>query len=127
MMDRRIAPFGTYTDDFDHRYTLKAGDKIDCMDNEKEWYKCVIHGTRLSQNPDGDTVPEIYVAFRTYHEEGSKNDEEGRKFFGWSEKYDEWHGVADVQVQRYGSCHLQYRKVEAQNKVYDRVTSDFDD
>jgi len=106
LMDRRIAPLGTYTDDFDWRYTLKTGDNIDCMDNEKEWYKCVILGTRLGQNPDGDAVPEILVAFRTYDEEGSKQDDEGRKFFGWSEKYDEWYGVSDVQVERFGACHL---------------------
>jgi hypothetical protein len=90
LMDRRIAPLRTYTDDFDWRYTLKAGDLLDCMDSEREWYKCTILETRLSQNPDGEAVPEVHVAFRTYDEEGSKTDEGGKRFFGWSEKYDAW-------------------------------------
>jgi len=126
LMDHRIAPVGTYTDDFDWRYSLKDGDHIDCMDNEKEWYKSTILGTRLSPNPAGESVPEIYVAFRTHSPEGSKQDEDGRRFFGWSDRYDEWYAVTDVQVQRFGACHLQYRKVEAQNKVY-RRSGEFDD
>ena len=45
--DKNIAPPGTYTDDFDFRLGLKEGDEIDCMDNEKEWYKSTILQTRV--------------------------------------------------------------------------------
>ena len=69
---------------------------------------------------------EIYVAFRTYDDEGSKQDEDGRKFFGWSDKYDSWLAVTEPQVQRLHSCHLQYVRVEAANRVYERPL-DFDD
>ena len=93
--DWRIAPPGTFVDDFDWRYDLKNGDTLDCQDDEKDWYKSTVAGTRTSRNVDGEEVPEIYVAFRTYHEEGSKTDEEGRRFFGWSERYDAWYGVTD--------------------------------
>ena len=84
---------GTYTDDWDWKYDIKAGDLIDCIDHEKDWYKSTILEHRMTKNQDGNEVPELYVAFRTYDEEGSKIDEQGRKFFGWSEKYDEWLGV----------------------------------
>lgn len=93
--DWRVAPAGTFVDDFDWRYDLKTGDALDCMDDEKDWYKSTISGTRTSQNADGEVIPEIYVAFRTHDEEGSKTDEEGRRFFGWSERYDAWYGVTD--------------------------------
>ena len=82
VQDWQIAPFGTFTDDYEWRYDLKEGDEIDCMDNEKEWYKSTILQTRVSQNPDGELVPEVFVAFRTYDENGSKQEDDGRKFFG---------------------------------------------
>jgi hypothetical protein len=126
LSDWKIAPVGSYTDDNDWRLEIKVGDLIDCMDDEKDWYKSTVNGARVTTNPDGEQVPEIYVAFRTYDDEGSKTDEEGNKYYGWSERYDAWCGVADVQVQRLHACHLQYRKVEAQNRVYDRA-QDYDD
>ncbi len=97
-MDWRLAPPGTYTDDFDWRYDIKDGDLIDCMDSEKEWYKSTVLTTRYTQNPNGDFIKEVYVGFRTFDEEGSKTDDRGRKFFGWSEKYDEWFCVTDPQI-----------------------------
>lgn len=93
--DWRVAPSGTFVDDFDWRYDLKTGDFIDCMDDEKDWYKSTITKSRTSENSDGEAVQQIYVAFRTFDEEGSKTDDEGRKFFGWSERYDAWYGVTD--------------------------------
>lgn len=104
--DSQVAPAGTYVDDFDWRYELKAGDFVDCMDDEKDWYKATILATRSSENADGQAIPEIHVGFRTFEEEGSKTDDDGRKFFGWSERYDAWYGVTDPQVQRFHSCHL---------------------
>ena len=98
MNDWQIAPLGTFTDEYEWRYDLKEGDEIDCMDNEKEWYKSTILQTRVGQNPDGELVPEVFVAFRTYDENGSKVEDDGRKFFGWSEKYDEWYFVTDPQI-----------------------------
>ena len=120
LADWRIAPPGTFAEDFDWRYDLEVGSLIDCMDDEKDWYKSTVMAIRSTCNADGDEVPEIYVGFRTFDEEGSKTDDEGRKFFGWSDRYDAWLAVTDVQVQRFHSCHSQYRKAEAQNRSYDR-------
>jgi len=124
--DWRFAPAGTYSHDFEWRYALKEGDNLDCMDDEKDWYKSTVMGTRTNKNIYGEEVREIYVAFRTYDDEGSKTDDQGNRFFGWSERYDAWYGVTDAQVQRFDTCHLQYKKVEAQNRSYDK-SQEFDD
>ena len=41
-MDWRFAPLNSFTQDFDWRYALQINDNIDCMDNEKDWYKSTI-------------------------------------------------------------------------------------
>jgi hypothetical protein len=46
LFDARIAPLGTFTDDYEWRYGLKVGDCIDCMDSEKAWYKSTVLATR---------------------------------------------------------------------------------
>lgn len=89
------------------------------MDDEKDWYKSTVLDTRIINNSEGEQIKQIYVGFRIYDEEGSKDDEDGRKFFGWSNKYDSWYSVTETTVQRLHSCHLQYRKVESQNRKYD--------
>jgi hypothetical protein len=48
---------GTFTDDFEWRQQLKIGDEVDCMDNEKEWYKSTVLETRKVQNEEGEEVP----------------------------------------------------------------------
>ena len=96
LSDWHIAPLSTFTKDWDWRYKLEVGDTIDCMDEEKEWYKSTVLAKRLITNTDGDVVPEIQVGFRTFDPEGSKTDEDGRTYFGWSERFDAWHGVTDV-------------------------------
>ena len=97
------------------------------MDNEKDWYKSTILQTRWTKNSDGEDIKEALVAFRIYDDEGSKTDEENRRFFGWSEKYDDWIPVTSILIQRYKSMHQQYIKVEAQNRQYCKLLFDFDD
>jgi hypothetical protein len=74
LADPAIAPLGTFTDDWEWRYTLKPGDELDCLDDEKDWYKSTVIGQRTRRNAQGEEIPEIYVAFRTYEPEGSKQD-----------------------------------------------------
>lgn len=39
-------------------------------------------------------MQEAYVGFRVYDdEEGHKVDDEGRRFVGWSNRYDEWKSI----------------------------------
>jgi hypothetical protein len=71
-----MAPFGTFTDDFDWRYDIKVGDEIDCMDNDKEFFKSTVVARKIQNNHEGEPIPIITVGFRTFDEEGNKEDEE---------------------------------------------------
>ena len=95
-------------------------DTIDCMDNERDWYKSTVLQTRSAINDKGVEVKEIFVGFRYYDKDGSKQEDDGRKFFGWSERYDEWYSSGDIQVQRYRKLTYQYIKVESANKQYEK-------
>ena len=121
-MTADIAPLGTYTDDYDWRYDLKVGDEIDCMDQEKDWFKSTVIDHRIEANEDGEPIPIMTVGFRNYDEEGTKWDEDDdkKRFFGWSKIYDETFSVTDPKVQRLGTAHLQYLKVESSHKIYER-------
>ena len=84
---------------------LEAGDLVDCMDNERDWYKSTVLASRMVPGANGEPVKQIRVGFRNYHEEGSKTDDAGETFFGWSSKYDIWMGVTEPLVQRLGTLH----------------------
>lgn len=47
LSDWMIAPSQSFTNDWDWRYELKVGDLIDCMDDEKDWYKSTILDKRF--------------------------------------------------------------------------------
>ena len=98
LADWEIAPLGTYTEDFEWRYNLQPGDKIDCLDEEKDWYKATVINVRQRKNAKNEVIPEILVGFRTYNYDGSKKDDEGRFFSGWSSKYDNWYAVTSPLV-----------------------------
>jgi len=36
-----------------------------------------------------------------YHPEGGKEDELGRKYFGWSDRFDEWVPAYSLRVQKF--------------------------
>ncbi len=95
----------TFTQDYEWRYSLQRGDNIDCMDNEKDWYKSIVLKFRMQTNRDNEKVQEIFVGYRHFHPEGSKTDDDGNKFFGWSDRYDNWISSGDIRVQKYHSIH----------------------
>jgi len=100
LMSLDIAPMGTFTNDYEWRFDLKVGDEIDCMDQEKDWFKSTVIDHKLEANEEGEAVPIITVGFRTYDEEGTKwdEDDEKKKFFGWSKIYDESFSITDPKV-----------------------------
>lgn len=61
------------------------------------------------ENKDEKLIDIIFVGFRVYEEEGAKEDTDGRKFNGWSSKYDEWKSTNDIQVQRYNTICKYYK------------------
>ena len=42
-----------------------------------------------------------FTAYRIYDENGDKFDSEGRKFKGWSSKYDEWLTVTNPRIAKF--------------------------
>ena len=75
---------------------------IDCLDTEALWYRSTVLDTREERNesePEIPPVKEAFVAYRVYEEEGHKTDErDGRKFTGWSHKYDAWLNVNSSSI-----------------------------
>lgn len=72
---------------------------------------------------------EAYVAFRYYdEEEGHKIDDiDGRKFIGWSNKYDEWQTVTSPTIQKLGTICKYYRIAGKQSMKYDSTVDDICD
>ena len=69
------------------------------------WYRSTILDTRKSKLNDKE-IFEVHIGYRNYDVNGLKVDErDGRRFFGWFTKYDEWKNVVDVTVQRPGTMH----------------------
>jgi hypothetical protein len=68
---------------------MNIGDLIDAYDSTKVWYTSII--ADREERMEGDNMVLYYkVGFRLYHEEGTKVDNNKRRFFGWSETFDEW-------------------------------------
>jgi hypothetical protein len=96
-----IAPFKTKTPDFEWRLSLKTGDLIDCSDIPGVWYNSTILNSRVTVEKDGVEVPEVYVGYRVYKEDGDKHDPlNNKRFGGWSAKYDEWLSVTHPRIQK---------------------------
>ena len=73
--------------------------KIDCLDEEKDWYKATVIDMRQKRkNAQNEVIPEILVGFRTNDPDGSRQDDEGNSFSGWSCKYDTWYAVTSPLV-----------------------------
>lgn len=102
-----IAPPNTFTDDFDWRYEIKPDDLIDSLDTEAIWYKStcldsrILNGGAVKPDDENETpsIKEAYVAYRYYDDiEGHKFDDDGKKYVGWSNKYDEWNTVTSPTI-----------------------------
>ncbi|CDW78148.1 ubiquitin carboxyl-terminal hydrolase family protein [Stylonychia lemnae] len=131
-----IAEPDTFTDDMEWRFAIQKGDLFDGLDGETIWYKSTCLDTRrFSIGPaPGDPnvvnryINEIYVGYRYYDEdEGHKWDDDGRKFVGWSNRYDEWISVTSPTIQRLNTLVKQYTNVSKAQMIYDTVIDDISD
>ena len=70
----------------------------------------------------------MYVAYRYYDDvEGHKWDDDGKKFVGWSNKYDEWISCTSPTIQHLNSMVKQYQMVGKSYMIYDHVIEDIHD
>lgn len=84
-----IAQLDTYSKENDWKLDLKVGDLVDAHDKVKQWYASTIIDVQDIE-VSGRKYKNFNVGFRVYLESGSKTDNDGNKYEGWSTKFDEW-------------------------------------
>jgi hypothetical protein len=84
------------------REELKAGDNIDAYDDSKIWYQSTIQEIK-EVTADERTYKQAYVGFRVYSPDAQKIDDEGRRFAGWSNKFDKWIPLYNTRIQPFKS------------------------
>ena len=96
-----IARYEQMSKDDEWRNNLKVSDLIDAFDSTKIWYASTIVATNTIVSDDRQ-IPQVKVGFRIYHPEGNKEEENTKqKFFGWSEKFDEWINNYNPRIQKF--------------------------
>lgn len=83
------------------RAGLKAGDNVDCWDSTGFWYASTIMQIQ-EREFQGARLEMAYIGYRVMHPDGDKTDDQGNRFFGWEDKYDDW-------VPLYSACLARYR------------------
>lgn len=92
----RICPYGSRTKGWEWRKELKAGDVIDVLDTQTKWFPGTVLETKVE-----DEVKVVKACFRVYLPNGSKTDEHGKTYEGWSSNYDAWIPAHSIKIQPY--------------------------
>ena len=99
-----LAPPGTYTNDLEWRWALKAGDLFDCCDDYGIWYRCTVqarYDSEESVDCEGNPVPMLSIVFRYPDPNGTKV-KDGVKVTGWvSAQYDMEQELFSPSIQRF--------------------------
>ena len=98
--------YNTKSEGDEWRLNLKKDDLVDAYDNTRIWYASTIIDNLQRKdldNPDGKDFLVYKVGFRTYSADGNKEDNLHRKFFGWSESFDEWIPASSPSLQKLGT------------------------
>ncbi|CDW89068.1 ubiquitin carboxyl-terminal hydrolase family protein [Stylonychia lemnae] len=82
------------------RASLQKGDLVDGYDSTKKWYQSQVQYRETVKDEDRE-VHRLRIGFRIYHPEGSKTDDDQRKYFGWSEKFDETIPAYSPRIQKF--------------------------
>ena len=96
-----IAKYGSQSTEDHWRAQLMTGSLVDAFDSTKIWYASTVTGTTERNNENNEPVPFVRIGFRIYHPEGNKEDDEKNRFFGWSERFDEWIPAYSARLQPY--------------------------
>ena len=105
VMSTEVMPLGTRCFDFEWRLGLKKDDLCDISDSQNVWYSSTVLDVKVEVDlVTKEKVHKIYIGYRVYEECGEKNDPDtGKKFTGWSSKYDEWLPATSPRVSQYKS------------------------
>lgn len=67
------------------------------------------------------------MAYRIYDPNGSKADDDGNKYNGWSSKFDFWKSVTDPSIQRLNTMSKHYVHIGKGFPNYDTTVDDLSD
>ncbi len=99
-----VAPYGLYTGGADWRKALVPDSRVDCLDSSGTWYaSTVLEVKPVVEGRGNRDVTMLKIGYRTYTQEGTKKDSQGRTYTGWSGQFDEWISAASLRIQRLGS------------------------
>ena len=74
----------------------------DISDLQNVWYNSTVLDVKEEVDFENkEKVHMIYIGYRVYEEKGEKVDSEGRKFTGWSKKYDAWFSSTSPRVAKF--------------------------
>ena len=85
-----ISQIGKYLKESDWKHELKIGDEVDGFDKAKVWYPSTILNLKQHTQSNGRLWTLVRVGFRVFTPSGQKTDDEGKKYIGWSRRFDEW-------------------------------------
>jgi hypothetical protein len=74
-----------------------VGTFIDCND-KTSWNKAHVMEIKEVEVTPTRIVKMAHIAFRIYQENGTKTDEKGQKFEGWSTRFDEWISIYNPRI-----------------------------
>ena len=95
----KIAPYNTRTVGWEWRNKIKENERIDIFDTQGNWFLGTVLSKREIKKGD-NTYIDFHVGYRIYSEDGTKIDNKGGKFEGWSEQYDEWIPAYSIRLQQ---------------------------
>ena len=99
-----IAPLGEFSADQEWKGELKPGDEVDAYDKAKSWYASTVLEVKEEKDAEGRTWDMLKIGFRLYRDDAQKLDDEGKKYEGWSAKFDEWVPRWSPKVSKLYSC-----------------------
>ena len=72
------------------------------------WYNSTILSLTNHNEPAAGSTPEknypmAYIGYRVFNEDGKKIDDDGRRFAGWSKKYDEPIPLYSPRIAKFNS------------------------
>jgi len=74
---------------------------MDVCDSEGNWFISTVLDKKITKNEKNIDLPELFIGYRIYIENGTKTDTQNRKFEGWSENHDEWVSAYSLRIQKY--------------------------
>lgn len=124
-----IDRYNSKTQDDEWRASLKPDDKVDAYDNTRIWYASTIQDKiyrKDNENLDGPDIPVYNVGFRTLDPNGNKEDNQHRRYFGWSESFDEFIPAYSPRLQRLGTFAKTFEDSHAQlgSQIYEDTLDD---